>query len=125
MRKLRSATKALRPGRTQDRRRRSLGVKHTKAFLDALFGQDMHAARVQSLANGVVGVLMAAFVSVAAIGQAYALQAGIKGKSGIKQVDRLLSNGGLDIEAIQKEWMKFVVAARKQIVIALDWTEFD
>jgi len=100
-------------------------VKYTKGFLDALFGQEMHAARVQSLANGVVGVLMAAVVSIAAIGQAYALLAGIKGKSGIKQIDRLLSNAGVDVEAIQKEWVRFVVAARKQIVIALDWTEFD
>jgi hypothetical protein len=102
-----------------------LGVKYTKGLLDALFGQEMHAARVQSLANGVVGVLMAAVLSIHAIGQAYALLAGIKGKSGIKQIDRLLSNGGIDVEAIQKEWVKFVVAARKQIVIALDWTEFD
>lgn len=100
-------------------------MKYTKGFLDALFGQEMHAARVQSLANGVVGVLMAAVVSIAAIGQAYALLAGIKGKSGIKQIDRLLSNAGVDVEAIQKEWVRFVVAARKQIVIALDWTEFD
>jgi hypothetical protein len=68
---------------------------------------------------------MAAMVSIAAIGQAYALLAGIKGKSGIKQIDRLLSNAGVDVEAIQKEWVRFVVAARKQIVIALDWTEFD
>jgi hypothetical protein len=100
-------------------------VKYTKGFLDALFGQEMHAARVQSLANGVVGVLMAAVVSVAAIGKAYALLAGIKGKSGIKQIDRLLSNAGVEVETIQKEWVKFVVGVREQIVIALDWTEFD
>jgi hypothetical protein len=100
-------------------------VKYTKGFLDALFGQEMHAARVQSLANGVVGVLMAAVVSIAAIGHAYALRAGIKGKSGIKQIDRLLSNVGIDVEAIQKQWVRFVVAVRKQIVVVLDWTEFD
>lgn len=100
-------------------------MKYTKGFLDALFGQEMHAARVQSLANGVVGVLMAAVVSVAAIGKAYALLAGIKGKSGIKQIDRLLSNAGVEVETIQKEWVKFVVGVREQIVIALDWTEFD
>jgi hypothetical protein len=100
-------------------------VKYTKEFLDALFGQEMHAARVQSLANGVVGVLMAAMLSIAAIGQAYAKLAGIKGKSGIKQIDRLLSNGGVDVEAIQKDWVTFVVAVRKQIVVAMDWTEFD
>ncbi len=100
-------------------------MKYTRGFLDALFGQELHAARVQSLANGVVGVLMAAVVSVAAIGKAYALLSGIKGKSGIKQIDRLLSNAGIDVEAIQKEWVKFVVGVRKEIVVAMDWTEFD
>jgi hypothetical protein len=100
-------------------------VKHTKAFLDALFGQEMHAARVQSLANGVVGVLTAAVLSIHAIGQAYALVAGIKAKSGIKQIDRLLSNPGVAVEEIQQQWVKFVVGVRKQVVVALDWTEFD
>jgi hypothetical protein len=102
-----------------------LGVKYTRGFLDALFGQEMHAARVESLANGVVGVLMAAVLAIHAIGQAYALLAGIKAKSGIKQIDRLLSNAGVDVEAIQKQWVKFVVGVRKQVVVALDWTEFD
>ncbi len=100
-------------------------MKYTKGFLDALFGEEMHATRVKSLANGVVGVLMAAMLSIAAIGEAYAKLAGIKAKSGIKQIDRLLSNAGVEVEAIQKEWVKFVVAARKQIVVAMDWTEFD
>ena len=125
MKTLRSATKALRPGRDQDRRRKTLGVKCTQGFLDALFGKDMHAARVKSLAGGVVGLLMAAVVSIHAIGHACVLLAGIKGKSGIKQIDRLLSNPGVDVEAIQAQWVKFVVGGRKQIVVAMDWTEFD
>src|SRR5579872_6019287 len=110
MKTLRSATKALRPGRDQDRRRRALGVKHTREFLDALFGLDMHAARIESLSNGVAGVLAAAVLSIHAIGHAYAVLAGTKAKSGIKQVDRLLSNGGIEVEAIQRRWMEFVVA---------------
>ena len=97
MKTLGSATKALRPGRAQDRRRRALGVKHTKEFLDALFGLDMHAARVESLANGVVGVLSAAVLSIHAIGHAYAVLGGTKSKSGIKQIDHgWLSNPGID-----------------------------
>jgi hypothetical protein len=100
-------------------------VKHTRAFLDELFGDDMHAARVASLANGVLGVLMAAVASIHAIGQAYAAAAGITAKSGVKQIDRLLSNAGLVVEDVQKEWVKFVVGARKEFVLAMDWTEFD
>jgi hypothetical protein len=125
MKTLQSATKALRPGRDQDRRRRALGVKHTKEFLDALFGLDMHAARIESLANGVAGVLSAAVLSIHAIGHAYAVLGGTKSKSGIKQIDRLLSNPGVDVAVLQKRWVEFVVAARKEIVVALDWTEFD
>src|ERR1700691_3585318 len=125
MKRLRSATKALRPSRERDGRRRTLDVKHTGVFLNALFGEEMHAARVASLANGVVGVLTAALVSIHAIGQAYAAVAGIKAKSGVKQIDRLLSNAGIDVTLIQQEWVKFVVGARKEIVVALDWTEFD
>jgi hypothetical protein len=122
---LRSVTSALRPPQQRSRRRSALNVEHTQAFLDKLFGQDMHAARVASLANGVVGVLTAAVVSIHAIGQAYAAVAKITAKSGIKQVDRLLSNPLLDVEQVQKSWVKFVVGVRKQIVIAMDWTEFD
>jgi hypothetical protein len=125
MKRLGSATKALRPGRKVEQRRRTLGVKYTKGFLDALFSEELHAARVQSLANGVVGVLSAAMLSVAAIGTAYALVAGTKAKSGIKQIDRLLSNTGVIVETIQREWVKFVVGARKEVVITMDWTDFD
>jgi Transposase DDE domain len=125
MKTLQSTTKALRPGRDRDGRRRTLGVKYTREFLDALFGQDMHAARVESLANGVAGVLMAAVLSIHAIGQAYALLQGITAKSGVKQIDRLLSNPGVVVGEVQKQWVNFVVGVRKQIVVALDWTEFD
>ena len=125
MKKLGSATKALRSPRKQDGGRGTLGVKHTGAFLNALFGQDMHAARVASLANGVAGVLTAAALSIHAIGQAYATLAKITAKSGVKQIDRLLSNKAVNVTRIQKEWVKFVVGVRNQIVIALDWTEFD
>jgi hypothetical protein len=93
--------------------------------LNELFGEDMHAARVKSLANAVSGVMMAALLSIHAIGQAYALLAGIKAKSGVKQIDRLLSNQALDVTAIQREWVRFVVGVRKQVVVAMDWTEFD
>jgi len=125
MKALCSATKALRAGRGLGRRRKMLGVKHTREFLNALFGLDMHAARIASLANGVAGVLAASVLSIHAIGQAYALLAGIKAKSGIKQIDRLLSNAGVEVAAVQKRWVEFVVGARTQIVVALDWTEFD
>ena len=82
---------------------------YVKTFIQNLFNEDMHAARVLSLSNGVVGVLHAAALAIHAIGQAYAKVANIKPKSGVKQVDRLLSNAGLDMRVVLKPWVRFVV----------------
>jgi hypothetical protein len=43
----------------------------------------------------------------------------------VKQVDRLLSNSNLVLARTMATWVKFVVGVRTEIVIALDWTEFD
>jgi hypothetical protein len=64
--------------------------EHTRDVLDAVFGQDVHLARVRSLANGVTGVLNATRVSLSAVGRAYAEVGRIGPKSGVKQVDRLM-----------------------------------
>ncbi|MBV8282325.1 MAG: IS4 family transposase [Candidatus Eremiobacteraeota bacterium] len=99
--------------------------EYVRKFIVNLFEGDMHALRVVSLANGVVGVLHAAALAIHAIGQAYARVAGITAKSGVKQVDRMLSNSGFDLRVVLKQWVQFVVGARKEIVIALDWTDFE
>jgi hypothetical protein len=100
-------------------------LNHTRALLKDVFGGDMHLARVQSLANGVAGVLNASMVSVAAIGRAYSELANITRKSGVKQVDRLLSNDGIKLDLIMRNWVRFVVGATPKLVIAIDWTDFD
>jgi len=99
--------------------------EYVKAFIQNLFKDDMHAARVLSLASGVVGVLHAAALAIHAIGQAYAKVANITPKSGVKQVDRLLSNAGFDMNVVLKPWVKYVVGVRKEIVVVLDWTDFE
>lgn len=93
--------------------------------IDSIFGDDLHARRVLSLANGVVGVLHAAVLSVHAIGRGYASAIGGNKKHGVKQVDRLLSNQGIDLWALFANWVTFVVGERKELVVALDWTEFE
>src|SRR5580658_7294473 len=114
---------------TSERSTKNAGVKvdpaYVKTFIENIFTSDMHAARVLSLSNGVVGVLHAAALAIHAIGQAYAKVANIKPKSGVKQVDRLLSNAGFDMSVVLKPWVKFVVGVRKEIVVALDWTDFE
>jgi hypothetical protein len=106
-------------------RRPALNLQQTRAFLKELLGGDMHATRVLSISNAVTGVLNAAVLSIHAIGQAYAKLAQITPKAGIKQVDRLLGNKAFDVALSLGLWIQFVVAARSELVIALDWTDFD
>jgi hypothetical protein len=99
--------------------------EYVNAFMLRLFSANLHVARVMSLANGVVGVLHAAALAIHAIGQAYAKVANIEPKNGVKQVDRMLSNNGIDLRVQLKPWVRFVVGVRKEIVVAIDWTDFD
>lgn len=110
---------------TQTPDRKKLGLEHTREFVTRVFGPDLHALRVLSLANGVAGVLHAAVLSIHAIGQAYASLAKITAKSGVKQVDRLLGNEGLALEAVIGRWVRFAVGEHTSILLALDWTDFE
>jgi hypothetical protein len=93
--------------------------------IEELFENDLHAKRVESIANGVVGVLHAAVLSIHAIGRAYAHARGRNKRHGVKQIDRLLSNSGIDLWELFPKWVRFVVGPRDELVIALDWTDFD
>lgn len=106
-------------------RRPVLSLEQTREYLSEMFGDDAHARRVLSLANGVAGVLDAALLSVHAIGQAYAKLAKITPKAGVKQLDRLLSNTGIRVDDLLPSWIKFLVGERKEIMLAMDWTDFD
>ena len=101
-----------------------LYLEEARAFAEHLL-PDVHAARVESLGNGVAGVMRAGKVAIHAIGAAYAGLKGIKTKSGIKQVDRLLSNEKVDLDETLEAWVRFVVGAREELVVALDWTDFE
>jgi len=94
-------------------------------FLDGLFGDDLHAKRVLSLSLATLGVLHAASLSVHAIGQALAAARGKKRKHGVKQVDRLLSNAGVDVWQLFAFWVPYVLGQRKEAMVVLDWTDFD
>jgi Transposase DDE domain len=101
------------------------GPENAHAFVSDLLGEDVHTTRVMSLANGVVGVLHAAALGIHAIGRGLADALDLDPKHAIKQVDRLLSNRGITIWDWFTQWVTYVVASRKEIIVALDWTEFD
>ena len=105
--------------------RKDITLKTTHQFLSALFGEDIHAKRVYSLANATLGVISSASLAVNSIGQGLALARGRLPKHAIKQVDRLLSNPGIDVDELSKRWIAHAVGPRPKIVVALDWTDFD
>lgn len=94
-------------------------------FVQQAVGDDLHAKRVLSLANATLGTIHAASLSIRAMGLALAGARGLDGKHAIKQVDRLLSNPGLDVWRLFALWVPFVIAERKQVVVTLDWTDFE
>lgn len=104
---------------------KGLKTGDVRAFLDRLFGDDFHAKRVLSLANGVTGVIHAAAASIHAIGQGLAAAENLDPKHAVKQVDRLLSNSGVDVWSLFADWVPFVLSERDEAVVVIDWTEFD
>src|SRR6202521_2087420 len=107
------------------RRNQTLCFREVHCFLGGLFDGDLHAKRILSLTNATLGVIKTASLAVNTIGQGLALARGLVTKHAIKQVDRLLSNQGIDIDAALRHWIPYVVGSRSSINVAMDWTEFD
>jgi hypothetical protein len=96
-----------------------------RSFIGALYGSDLHAKRVDSLAGATLGVMTAASLAVAMIGHALAQARGLMTKHAVKQVDRLLSNNGIDVWDSFARWVPHQIAGRQDILVAMDWTDFD
>jgi hypothetical protein len=77
--------------------------------------------RVLSLANATLGVIKTASLAVNTIGQGPAMARGRL----TKQVDRLPSSEGIDIDATLRHRVPYVVGPRSSINVAMDWTDFD
>lgn len=105
--------------------RKQLSLDGVRRFLESLFENDVHAMRVLSMANATLGVLTSASLAVHAIGQGLARARGLINKHAVKQVDRLLSNTGIDVWSYFAYWVPYVIGPRREIWVALDWTEFD
>src|SRR5215212_4268482 len=106
-------------------RRAQADLTDVEAFIDGLYGTDLHAKRIASLAGATLGVMQAASLAVAMIGQALAQARGLITKHAIKQVDRLLSNHGIDVWESFARWVPHQIGARQEALVAMDWTDFD
>jgi hypothetical protein len=107
------------------KKRTAVDFARVHGLVAELFGADMHAKRVHALANASLGVLAGASLGVHAIGQALAQARGVTPKHAVKQVDRLLGNGALQVWELFAAWVPYVVGDRREITVAMDWTEFD
>ena len=96
-----------------------------KKLIESVFGEDLHAKRVISLTNATIGVLNAATLAVHAIGLGLARERGLNEKHAIKQVDRFLSNQGIDPWELANQWVPYLIGERSEIAVAMDWTDFD
>lgn len=102
-------------------------ITHEKIFdhVDSLFGKDIHQKRLESLVDAVHGTIESGSLAIHFIGKGLAKAKHLQPKSAIKQADRLLSNPKLNVDKLFEDWVPYVIGARKEIVISLDWTEFD
>jgi len=100
-------------------------VKNVRNFLDSVLDEDIHTKRIASLANATLGVMTGASLGVAVIGKSLAQARGLLPKHAVKQVDRLLSNPRIEAWDVFATWVPEMVGPRKDIVVAMDWTDFD
>lgn len=107
------------------RRDRVLDAEGVVALIQECFGDDLHAKRVLSLGNATLGVIASGSLAVSLIGAGLAQRRSLTTKHAIKQVDRLLSNHGVDVDALTDRWVQFAIRGREEIWVNVDWTEFD
>ena len=96
-----------------------------RSFIGELYGPALHAKRIGSLASATLGVMQAASLAVAMIGHALAQARGLVTKHAVKQVDRLLSNDGIEVWDSFARWVPQQIGERRDILVAMDWTDFD
>src|ERR1035441_7094184 len=96
-----------------------------RGYIGGLYGPDLHAKRVDALAGATLGVMTGASLAVAMIGQALAQARGLVTKHAVKQVDRLMSNASIDVWDSFARWVPQQVGDRPDILVAMDWTDFD
>lgn len=106
---------------------RHLPLRHEAVLdlVDDVFGDDLHAKRVLSLTNATIGAIASGSLAIHAIGAGLAQAQELDPKHCIKQVDRLLSNKDIVVWELFNDWVPFIVGTRKEIVVILDWTDFD
>ena len=106
-------------------------LKDVRGFIGGLYGPDLHGKRVGALAGATLGVMTGASLAIAMIGRALVQGLATKHAASLdalasgKQVDWLMSNAGIDVWDSFARWVPQQVGARPDILVAMDWTDFD
>lgn len=102
-----------------------INTETAREFVEALFSEDLHEKRIESLGNATTGVVRTAALGISVIGEGLAMAQGTQKRHGVKQVDRLVGNEAIDVFELAARWVPYLVAQRPEIWVALDWTDFD
>lgn len=98
---------------------------NVKSFISNIFDGKEHSKRVESIANAALGIVASGSLIVHRIGRGMAEIFNLSDKHAIKQVDRLLSNEKLQLSEIAPHWISYLLGDRKEVMITMDWTDFD
>src|SRR3978361_2572026 len=109
-------------GKAEQSRKR---LEDVRGFIGGLYGPDLHAKRVDALAGATLGVMAGASLAVAMIGHGLAQARGLVTKHAVKQVDRLLSNNGIDVWDSFARWVPHQIAGCQDILVAMDRANVD
>ena len=95
-------------------------------LLDEVLGPCLHSqTRLPRSLMRTLGVMHTASMAVCTIGHGLAVARSLNARHAVKQVDRMLSNPGIDVDQILALWVPFVIGSRSSLLVAMDWTDFD
>jgi hypothetical protein len=94
-------------------------------FVRLLLKDCTHSKRIDSIANAALGLIEAQSCIVHKMGSGLAKARGLDKKHATKQIDRLLSNPKFHVEEVSAAWAKYAIGDATDIMVAMDWTDFD
>lgn len=106
-------------------RTKNLSPQSIIKYVEEIIGENLHAKQVESIANAAIGVINAVDLKVQSIGHGLASALDKESKHAIKQIDRYLSNELIEMEEFFESWITHQVGELKEIVVAMDWTDFE
>lgn len=84
----------------------------------------VHHPYLASLGDAVLGTLTSQSLQPSKMGDGLAVAKGLLPKHARKQVDRLISNEGVNVNICQDQLALLLISNRKRIYVAMDWTVF-